>query len=232
MPNLSITKTFDDTLDFTEEQLDAIKSSLETFFNVTKIDSDNIQAGSLTTDTFADGSVTTAKMDADSVVTAKIADGAVTSPKIADDTFTLAKMEALSSTSDGSDPGRGGISQSADQSNNETQDDTNPLIVRVKRGSTVVGGALAVPNDDSRNGLDFLDVGVAGSASTYTYQLEWVKGGSSDWDVATTETVSGMACTLTTGGRPVRVWIDTGYLRRINSSGNCQAYGKLSAQEI
>lgn len=43
MPTLTITKLYADNTVLTEAQLDAIKSSVEDFFNSTKIDSDNIQ---------------------------------------------------------------------------------------------------------------------------------------------------------------------------------------------
>lgn len=45
MPNLSVTKTYQDGDILTEADLDNIRESIETFFNTTGIDTDNIQAG-------------------------------------------------------------------------------------------------------------------------------------------------------------------------------------------
>lgn len=75
MPNLSITKSYADGNILTELDLDNIRTSLQTFFNVTKIDSDNIQ----------DLGITTGKLAAESVTTAKIDDNAVTKDKISTD---------------------------------------------------------------------------------------------------------------------------------------------------
>ena len=57
MPSLTVTKSYSDGNPLTEAMLDDIKSSLETFFNTTKIDSDNIQAGGITTTELATDSV-------------------------------------------------------------------------------------------------------------------------------------------------------------------------------
>jgi microcystin-dependent protein len=73
MPTLSVTKSYSDGSVLTEADLDAMKNSLETFFNTTKIDADNIQ----------DSGVTTAKIAASAVTTAKIADANVTTAKLA-----------------------------------------------------------------------------------------------------------------------------------------------------
>lgn len=81
MPKLTVTKNWDDGQVLTEAMLDAIKSDLETFFNTTKIDSDNIADNGVTTAKINDLAVTTAKIAASNVTNAKIADGAVTGYK-------------------------------------------------------------------------------------------------------------------------------------------------------
>lgn len=48
MPTLTITKTYADGEVLLEADLDAIRSSITTFFNTTKIDDDNIQAAGIT----------------------------------------------------------------------------------------------------------------------------------------------------------------------------------------
>lgn len=73
MPTLSITKTFSDGNILTEADLDNIKSSVETFLNTTKIDSNNIQASGVATANIADLAVTTAKINGNAVTKAKIA---------------------------------------------------------------------------------------------------------------------------------------------------------------
>lgn len=47
MPTLSITKTYADGNILTEADLDAIRTSIQTFFNTTGIDSSNVQAGGI-----------------------------------------------------------------------------------------------------------------------------------------------------------------------------------------
>lgn len=49
MPALAVTKTYSNGATLTETDLDNIKSSIETFFNTTKIDSSNVQTGWITT---------------------------------------------------------------------------------------------------------------------------------------------------------------------------------------
>lgn len=81
MPQLTITKNYDDGTALTETQLDAIKSSIETFVNTTKLDGDNIATGGVTATQLASSAVTTAKIDTGAVTTAKLADSAVTQVK-------------------------------------------------------------------------------------------------------------------------------------------------------
>jgi hypothetical protein len=78
-----MTKNWDDGQVLTESQLDDIKNSVETFFNTTKLDSDNIQDGGIDSDAIAALAVTAAKLASSAVETAKINDAAVTVAKLA-----------------------------------------------------------------------------------------------------------------------------------------------------
>jgi hypothetical protein len=53
MPTLTVTKTYDDGQVLNESDLDAIKSSIETFINSTKLDADNIQVAAIVDDVVA-----------------------------------------------------------------------------------------------------------------------------------------------------------------------------------
>lgn len=64
MPTLSITKNYSDGDILTESDLDAIKSSIETFVNTTKLDSNNLQSNAVVTATLTDLSVTRSKIEA------------------------------------------------------------------------------------------------------------------------------------------------------------------------
>jgi len=123
MPTASFTKSYDDTTILTESQLDDLKNSIESFLNTTKIDSDNIQdlgivaaklaSDSVETSKIKDSNVTTAKIATDAVETAKIKDSNVTTAKLADDETTWIKRKIRAVTTNGTDPGLGGVSQSA-----------------------------------------------------------------------------------------------------------------------
>lgn len=103
MATLNIPQNYEDGEVFEKAALDDIADELETFFNTTKINDDNIQTAGITASTkFADSSVTSAKfaaeavtenkLIADSVTTAKIADSSVTNAKFADEAITQAKF--------------------------------------------------------------------------------------------------------------------------------------------
>lgn len=84
MATLSVTKTYQDGDLLLETDLDGIKSSIETFVNITGIGDDNIQNGGITGSTkLVDGSVTQAKLATNSVTTAKIVDETITLAKLA-----------------------------------------------------------------------------------------------------------------------------------------------------
>ena len=82
MPNLNITKNYQDLDILTEQDLDDALDSIETFLNTTKIDSTNIQVGGVSSDNIAATSITTAKIATAAVTTAKIDDLAVTRGKL------------------------------------------------------------------------------------------------------------------------------------------------------
>jgi len=123
MPTLTVTKNYDDGTVLTESQLDDIKTSLETFFNTTKIDNDNIQTGGVGAASIASSAVTAIKLATDAVETAKIKDANVTAAKLATDSVTTVKIAAANVThakladrtvtTNGTDPGAGGISMSS-----------------------------------------------------------------------------------------------------------------------
>lgn len=96
MPAITITKNWDDGFPLTEDQLDDIKESVETFFNVTKIDDTNVQAGGLSSVSLATNAITTVKITDSNVTTSKIADAAITQAKLA------ATNTAISSSNSGS----------------------------------------------------------------------------------------------------------------------------------
>lgn len=93
MPTLTTTKTYADGDILFESDLDQIRTDIETFLNVTKIDDDNIQDSGITASTkLLDGTITAAKLGTDSVITTKIADDAVTAAKLADSAVVTASI--------------------------------------------------------------------------------------------------------------------------------------------
>lgn len=88
MPTFTMTKNWDDGQVLTESMLDDIKNSVETFLNVTKLDSDNLAAGAVATATIADGSVTSAKL-ATSVAGNGLTGGAGTALAVVVDDSTI-----------------------------------------------------------------------------------------------------------------------------------------------
>jgi hypothetical protein len=99
MPQLSVTKNYSNGEVFTEDMLDAAFDSIETFFNTTKIDGSNIQAGAVGTSQLAALAITTSKIANDAVTADKLADSAstdadraVTTDHIRDEAITSAKI--------------------------------------------------------------------------------------------------------------------------------------------
>lgn len=83
MPTLVVTKSYSDGAVLTEDMLDDITDSIETFVNITKLDDQNLQDAAITSDKLATSAVTTVKIDNDAVTTSKIANDAVTAAKMA-----------------------------------------------------------------------------------------------------------------------------------------------------
>lgn len=109
MSTLEISRDYSDGEEFTEAQLDAIKSDVETFFNTTGVGDDNIQNAGLTASDklaslsvssvkFALGSVTSVKLVDDAVTTAKLATTTVSNQNYADNAVTNAKLATLASS--------------------------------------------------------------------------------------------------------------------------------------
>lgn len=88
MATLTVTKSYADGEILFEADLDAVKESIETFVNTTKLNDDNIQDSGISSAKLADGAVTAAKLATDSVTTAKLANDAVTADKLKDSAST------------------------------------------------------------------------------------------------------------------------------------------------
>lgn len=73
MPSLDLRKTYEDGQTPSELDIDGLSLPLETFLNLTKIDSDNIQTSAVTTALLAAGAVTEDKIAAGNVTRAKLA---------------------------------------------------------------------------------------------------------------------------------------------------------------
>lgn len=106
MAVLDISRLYSDGEVLTEAQLDTIRQDIETFFNSTKIDNDNIQnsgltasakltALSVTQNKFKDEAVTTSKIVDEAVTEDKVASNAATEDKLADNAVTQAKIVTL-----------------------------------------------------------------------------------------------------------------------------------------
>ncbi len=100
MSTLTINTTYDTAQILYEAQLDEIKNPIETYFNTTQIDGDNIQANILDGATYlADDSISTDKLASNSVTTAKLVDSTpssdtgITAAKINTDAITTAKLD-------------------------------------------------------------------------------------------------------------------------------------------
>lgn len=99
MSQLSVRKTYEDGTDPTEQQLDDIRESIEEFFNVTKVNDDNIQDDGITgSDKLVDESVSAEKVASSAAETAKFQNGAVTAAKLAAGSVTTGKIAATNVT--------------------------------------------------------------------------------------------------------------------------------------
>lgn len=93
MAQLDVRRTYKSGYILTKQDLDAFLNDIETFFNTTKLNSDNIQDNSITISTrVIDGTITTAKIDNGAVTNSILATDAVTAVKLADEAVTTAKI--------------------------------------------------------------------------------------------------------------------------------------------
>lgn len=107
MSTLTVTTTYDTAAILYESQLDDIKTPIETYFNTTQIDGDNIQANILDGASYlADDSISADKLAPNSVTTARLVDSTpssdtgITTAKINTDAITTAKLDDLAVTTD------------------------------------------------------------------------------------------------------------------------------------
>lgn len=105
MSTLTVTTTYDTAQILYEAQIDEIKTPIETYFNTTQIDGDNIQANILDGATYlSDDSISADKLASNAVTTAKLADSTpssdtgITTAKINTDAVTTAKLDDLAVT--------------------------------------------------------------------------------------------------------------------------------------
>ena len=174
MATLSIAKNYADATILFESDLDDIRDALLTFLNTTKLNDDNIQDSGITASSklvnssisgaklnanvvddstielvssqirIKDDGITTAKIADSAVTSAKIADSAVTTAKIADGGVTRAKLEDRTVTTDGTDPGAGGISKSTSSGTFSTSSSTLTDVTNVSTTITTTGRPVMV----------------------------------------------------------------------------------------
>ena len=164
MPTLNIPKNYAALTTPTEAQLDAVKNSIETFFNITKVGADNFSTGSFTSATIADGaitavqvadiSITSTKKSPCNIITSTVASGGTVSATI---TTTGRPVWVISCPAIG-----GALSEIS----------TFLPYIELRRDSTVLARTVTATGA-SPFGI-FLDAPVAG---THTYTME--KGGGS-----------------------------------------------------
>lgn len=99
MPQLNITKQYEDGAILTEAMLDAMKSSLETWANTTQLDEDNFQTGAFTALKYTASSVDAAAIAANAVTTVKINDAAVTNAKLSTLNYGISSSSGAFSSS-------------------------------------------------------------------------------------------------------------------------------------
>ena len=159
MPTFSFTKSYQDDVDLTEQQLDDGFESVEDFLNTTKIDADNIQNAAITNPLIATGAVDSNEIAADAVINTKIAadavqtsqiqDSAVTTPKINDGDVTTAKLNDNAVTRAKQEAVGQQISSSSGSfstSNGSLTDVTNLSVTLTTTGRPVI---LAIISDGS-----------------------------------------------------------------------------------
>lgn len=167
MAILNIPKNYDALTTPTEQQIDAMKEAVETFFNTTKLGANN----------FSDAAITAGKIAADSVITAKVVDASVTLVKkavcnIATGTTALGSSVSATITTTGRPvwviPCS---SHTATQSYFQT---SSGVRFKIKRDSTTIS-ELATVQVNSPPTI-FGITSDAPSAGTYIYTLERSSG--------------------------------------------------------
>lgn len=99
MALLDITTSYQNGEALLEADLDAVRTSVTTFINTTKLNDDNFQANNITGSTkLLNSSVTTAKIADQAITDSKINNDAVTTVKIVNDAVTTAKIPDLAIT--------------------------------------------------------------------------------------------------------------------------------------
>lgn len=206
MPTLSIPREYTNGAALTEAHIDAICDEVETFFNTTGIDADNIQDASITSALIAASAVTEAKIATSAVTESVINDAAVTNAKRVALNYTLSSAvdstattgtygPTVSTTAQITTNGRpivccvvptgstgSYISVTADSG---VTDRGATLFVNLKRGSTVI--TCTVANNEKSYSTTSTSVTYkfptgclfktdAPVAGTYTYTVEFVAG--------------------------------------------------------
>jgi len=174
MATLNIPKNYEDGTILFESDLDDIRDNILTFVNVTKLNDDNIQDNGITaSDKLVDGSITGAKLDSsvadgvtveltgstlnvvassittakladNSVTTAKINDLAITNAKIADATIEQDKLATKTVTTNGTDPGEGGVVKSSSTGSFSTSSTSDTDVTNASVTLTTTGRPVMI----------------------------------------------------------------------------------------
>lgn len=244
---LSITKLYADELDFTSAQLDGIRQSIMTFLNITKLAGGDLQTGGIRGSVIESGAITASKIAQDTIDTDNFGSSSVTGDKVKDDAITQAKRAATTITTDGSDPGAGGIckssatsSYSAAYDDEEDEDGIQSSKMAFRRdGSTVDTfwfDAKATPSTYDALAYSHqstLDLDVVDTAGTYTYTVAHRNNNN----IQLQTNITNLSCEITTLGGPVQLWLEStgtdSYLRDDTSARNIEAHQmRLCAREV
>jgi len=115
MATFSYTKGYLDGSTLNAAHLTTILDEIETFLNTTKLNSDNLQTDSISSEHIKAGEISAGLLASDCIETQNIKDGSI----------TKVKQAAVPATTNGSDPGVGGIVFSS--SSGEWSDDSTTL---------------------------------------------------------------------------------------------------------
>lgn len=187
MPALTITKSYSDGAILTEAQLDAAKSSIETWANTTKLDSENIQPAAIGTSLIASSAVTTAKIAAGAVTKAKLAalgqqvSSSVASVSTSSTSLTDATGLTVTITTTGRPVFIGLIGTEAYTSYVEFNGTTG-MNVAILRDSTVAANQFFYKSTAGTANVPVTSVSHIDSpaSGTYTYKIQFKVGNASD----------------------------------------------------